>query len=180
MGATENLMMAACLAKDVTRIENAAREPEVVELADLKFGSCRFVVAEPAGAAEQTAEHYRRLGSIRIATKYPNITRAHYAKTGTQVEIVKLHGNIELAPLTGLAERIVDITATGTTLRENNLVIVEDVLSSTARFFANGTSLRTDARIVELADAMRAGAAAGKWEATVIAGGVQSPEPATE
>ena len=155
-------------------------QPEVVELADLKFGSCRFVVAEPAGAADQTAEHYRRLGSIRIATKYPNITRAHYAKTGTQVEIVKLHGNIELAPLTGLAERIVDITATGTTLRENNLVIVEDVLSSTARFFANGTSLRTDARIVELADAMRAGAAAGKWEATVIAGGVQSPEPATE
>ncbi len=121
-------------------------QPEVVELADLKFGSCRFVVAEPAGAAEQTAEHYRRLGSIRIATKYPTITRAHYAKTGTQVEIVKLHGNIELAPLTGLAERIIDITATGTTLRENNLVIVEDVLSSTARFFANGTSLRTDAR----------------------------------
>ena len=155
-------------------------QPEVVELADLKFGSCRFVVAEPAGAAEQTVEHYRRLGSIRIATKYPNITRAHYAKTGTQVEIVKLHGNIELAPLTGLAERIVDITATGTTLRENNLVIVEDVLSSTARFFANGTSLRTDARIVELADAMRVGAAAGKWEATVIAGGVQSPEPAAE
>ena len=150
-------------------------QPDVVELADLKFGACRFIVAEPAGAAEKTAEHYRRLGSIRIATKYPNITRAHYAKTGTQVEIVKLHGNIELAPLTGLAERIVDITATGTTLRENNLVIVEDVLASTARFFANGTSMRTDPRIVELADAMRAGAAEGKWEATVIAGGVQSP-----
>lgn len=150
-------------------------QPDVVELADLKFGACRFIVAEPAGAAEKTAEHYRRLGSIRIATKYPNITRAHYAKTGTQVEIVKLHGNIELAPLTGLAERIVDITATGTTLRENNLVIVEDVLASTARFFANGTSMRTDPRIVELADAMRAGAAKGKWEATVIAGGVQSP-----
>ena len=150
-------------------------QPDVVELADLKFGACRFIVAEPAGAAEKTAEHYRRLGSIRIATKYPNITRAHYAKTGTQVEIVKLHGNIELAPLTGLAERIVDITATGTTLRENNLVIVEDVLASTARFFANGTSMRTDPRIVELADAMRAEAAAGKWEATVIAGGVQSP-----
>ena len=61
------------------------------------------------------------------------------------------------------------------TLRENNLVIVEDVLASTARFFANGTSMRTDPRIVELADAMRAGAAEGKWEATVIAGGVQSP-----
>ena len=155
-------------------------QPDVVELADLKFGACRFIVAEPAGAAEATAEHYRRLGSIRIATKYPNITRAHYAKTGTQVEIVKLHGNIELAPLTGLAERIVDISATGTTLRENNLVIVEDVLSSTARFFANSCSLATDGRVVALAERMRAGAAAGKWEATVIAGGVQTASDVDE
>lgn len=148
--------------------------PDVVELADLKFGACRFIVAEPAGAAERTQEHYRRQGSIRVATKYPNITRAHYAKTGVQVEIVKLHGNIELAPLTGMAERIVDITATGTTLRENNLVIVEDVLSSTARFFANTCAFRTDARVVALAEKMRAGAAAGKWEATVIAGSTQA------
>ena len=155
-------------------------QPDVVELADLKFGACRFIVAEPADAVEATAEHYRRLGSIRIATKYPNITRAHYAKTGTQVEIVKLHGNIELAPLTGLAERIVDITATGTTLRENNLVIVEDVLSSTARFFANSCSLATDGRVVALAERMRAGAAAGKWEATVIAGGVQTAPAADD
>ena len=146
-------------------------QPDVVELADLKFGACRFVVAEPAGAADQVAEHYRRLGSIRVATKYPTITAAHYAKTGTQVEIVKLHGNIELAPLTGMAERIVDITATGTTLRENNLVIVEDVLSSTARFFANSCAFRTDARIVDLAEKLQAGAEAGQWEASVIAGG---------
>ncbi len=126
-------------------------DPDVVQLVDLKFGGCRFVVAEPAGAAAATAEHYKRLGSIRVASKYPRITRAHYAKTGTQVEIVKLHGNIELAPLTGMAERIVDITATGTTLRENNLVVVEDVLSSTARFFANVCAFRTDARIEKLA-----------------------------
>ena len=66
-------------------------------------------------------------------------------------DIVALHGNIELAPLTGLAEQIVDITATGATLRENNLVIIDDVLSSTARFFANGSALRTDERIGELA-----------------------------
>ena len=84
-------------------------------------------------------------------TKYPSITRAHFARTGTQVEIVYLHGNIELAPITGMAERIVDITATGTTLRENNLEIVEEVLASTARFFANGCALRTDERIVALA-----------------------------
>ena len=125
--------------------------PEVVELVDLKFGGCRFVVAESEGSSAAIEEHYRTLGSIRVATKYPNITRAHYAKTGTQVEIVKLHGNIELAPLTGMAERIVDITATGTTLRENNLCIVEEVLASTARFFANTCAFRTDERIVKLA-----------------------------
>ena len=83
------------------------------------------------GAAEATEARYRSRGSIRVATKYPNITRAFYASRGDEVEIVKLHGNIELAPLTGLAERIVDITATGTTLRENNLVVVDEVFSST-------------------------------------------------
>lgn len=131
---------------------------DVVELVDLEYGACRFVVAEPACAGEATAEHYRRLGSIRVATKYPRITTAHYAKTGTQVEIVKLHGNIELAPLTGMAERIVDITATGTTLRENDLVVIEEVLSSTARFFSNTCAFRTDARIVQLAEALQRGA----------------------
>lgn len=130
-------------------------ESDVVELVDLGYGACRFVVAEPAGAADAADEHYRRLGSLRIATKYPNITRAHYAKTGTQVEIVKLHGNIELAPLTGMAERIVDITATGTTLRENDLVVVDEVLSSTARFFSNTCAFRTDARIVQLTQALQ-------------------------
>lgn len=130
--------------------------PDVVELVDLKFGGCRFVVAEPEGAAAATAEHYRRLGSIRVATKYPRITAAHYAKTGVQVEIVELHGNIELGPLTGVSERIVDITATGTTLRENNLVVVEEVLSSTARFFANVCAFRTDPRIQQLARALAA------------------------
>ena len=71
-------------------------EPDVVELVDLGFGACRFVVAEPAGAAADTLEHQRRLGSIRVATKYPRIAAAHYARRGAQVEIVKLHGNIEL------------------------------------------------------------------------------------
>ncbi|WP_417145055.1 ATP phosphoribosyltransferase regulatory subunit [Raoultibacter massiliensis] len=130
-------------------------DPDVVELVDLKFGACRFVVAEPAGAGPSVEDHYRRLGSIRVATKYPNITSAYYAKAGMQVEIVKLHGNIELAPLTGMAERIVDITATGTTLRENNLSIVDEVLASTARFFANACAFRIDARIVELTKALQ-------------------------
>ena len=144
-----------------------------VELVDLTFGACRFIVAEPEGANERVAEHYRTCGSIRVATKYPRITESYYARKGEQVEIVKLHGNIELGPLTGLSERIVDITATGRTLRENNLVIVDEVLSSTARFFANPCAFRTDPRVVELADKLRAGAEAGLWDATVIAGSDQ-------
>ena len=130
-------------------------DPDVVELVDLRFGACRFVVAEPQGAAPAVDEHYRKLGSIRVATKYPHITKAYYDRIGMQVEIVKLHGNIELAPLTGMAERIVDITATGTTLRENNLTVVDDVLASTARFFANACAFRMDARVVELAQALQ-------------------------
>ena len=132
-------------------------DTDVVELNDLQFGACRFVVAEPRGASETVAAHQRELGSIRVATKYPRITQAYYAQKGTQVEIVKLHGNIELAPLTGMAERIVDITATGTTLRENDLVIVEEVLSSTARFFANACAFRTDERIMELSGKLARG-----------------------
>lgn len=137
----------------------------VVELADLGFGGCRFVVAESAGTSAAIEERYRKLGSIRVATKYPGITRAHFGKTGVQVEIVRLHGNIELAPLTGMAERIVDITATGTTLRENNLEITEEVLSSTARFFANTCAFRTDERIIELARGLREQAAGRSYEA---------------
>lgn len=129
---------------------------DVVELVDLKFGGCRFVVAEQAGSTERVERRYSELGSIRIATKYPNITRAHFGKVGMQVEIVQLHGNIELGPITGMAERIVDITATGTTLRENNLVVVEDVLASTARFFANPCAFRTNPRVGQLADALSA------------------------
>lgn len=127
---------------------------DVVELVDLAFGACRFVVAEPASAAGVADKRYREFGSIRVATKYPNIASAHFARQGREVEVVQLHGNIELAPLTGIAERIVDITATGTTLAENNLVVVEEVLSSTARFFANACVFRTDKRIVQLAQAL--------------------------
>ncbi len=129
---------------------------DVVELVDLKFGGCRFVVAESNGTADIVEKRYRELGSIRIATKYPHIARSHFDKQGKQVEIVKLHGNIELAPITGMAEQIVDITATGTTLRENDLIVVEDVLDSTARFFANPCSYRTNPRVAALAQALRA------------------------
>ncbi len=126
---------------------------DVVELVDLGFGACRFVVAEREDAPD-LAERYRHLGVVRVATKYPRIAEAHFAGKGIQVEVVKLYGNIELAPLIGIADVIVDITATGTTLRENNLRIVEDVLPSTARFIANPAALRTEPRVVALADRM--------------------------
>ncbi|MDR2714307.1 MAG: ATP phosphoribosyltransferase [Coriobacteriales bacterium] len=129
---------------------------EVVELVDLGYGACRFVVAEPAAAAERADDTYARLGVLRVATKYPRITAAYYDQIGVQVEIVKMHGNIELAPLCGMADRIVDITATGTTLRENNLVIVDEVLQSTARFVGNPASVRTDPRVRELAEKLTA------------------------
>ena len=125
-----------------------------VELVDLKFGGCRFVVAEPEDSGSQVRERLAHLGVVRVASKYPNITQAYFDSIGVQVEIVKLHGNIELAPLIGLADQIVDITATGTTLRENRLRIVAEVLESTARFVGNPAAVRTDARVLRLADAL--------------------------
>ena len=110
-----------------------------------------FIVAEPEERRGLAEENYERLGVLRIATKYPNITRAFFEEKGVQVDVIKMHGNIELAPLVGMADRIVDISATGTTLRENNLRIVDEVLSSTARFIANSSSVRTDVRVRELA-----------------------------
>ncbi len=133
---------------------------DVVEMADLHFGGCRFVVAEREDAPRSVAEIYRHLGVIRVATKYPRITEAHYASRGLQVELVKLSGNIELAPLIGLADQVVDITATGRTLAENRLRIVDEVLASTARFVANPVSLKTDSdRVTGLAAALAAAAA---------------------
>ncbi len=127
---------------------------EVIEMVDLKFGGCRFVVAEPEANAGMAEESYQNLGVVRVATKYPAIAAAYYESIGVQIEIIKLGGNIELAPLIGMADVIVDITATGTTLRENNLRIVADVLESTARFIANPSSLRTDKRVRDLASAL--------------------------
>lgn len=117
---------------------------DVVEMLDLGFGECRFVVAEPEDAHASIEELYRHLGVIRVATKYPRVTEAHFAAKGIQIEVVKLNGNIEIAPLIGIAEQVVDITQTGTTLRENRLRIVEDVMDSSARFIANPAALRTD------------------------------------
>lgn len=124
---------------------------DLLQLVDLRYGWCRFVVAEPANAVGHAERAYAWRGTMRVATKYPRITQAYYDRIGKQVDIVQLHGNIELGPIVGMTDRIVDITATGTTLAENNLVVVDDVLECTARFFAGPAAYRCDARIRELA-----------------------------
>jgi len=108
----------------------------VYELVDLGYGRCVMVLATEAGD-DPAAEALRRLGVMRIATKYPRIAMRHFERTGRQAEIVEVKGSVELAPLTGLVEGIVDLTATGTTLRENGLVIREEISASTARLIAN-------------------------------------------
>ncbi|MGI6755127.1 MAG: ATP phosphoribosyltransferase [Atopobiaceae bacterium] len=128
---------------------------DLLQLVDLKYGACRFVVAEPAAQAGEADRALAWRGSIRVATKYPRITQQYYDRMGQQVDIVQLHGNIELGPIVGMTDRIVDITATGTTLRENNLVVVDDVLECTARFFAGPAAYRCDARIRHMAEQLR-------------------------
>jgi ATP phosphoribosyltransferase len=124
-------------------------ERVVYELLDLGFGPCVMVVATTAGE-DRAAEALRRLGVMRIATKYPRIARRHFERTGRQAEIVEVKGSVELAPLTGLAEGIVDLTATGTTLRENGLVVREEIMASTARLIANPVAYKL--RAAELDD----------------------------
>ena len=121
-------------------------EREVYELADLGYGRCVMVVASEAGE-DPAAAALRRLGVVRIATKYPRIATTHFLATGRQAEIVEVKGSVELAPLTGLVDAIVDLTATGTTLRENNLVVREEIAVCTARLIANPVAdkLKADA-----------------------------------
>ena len=124
---------------------------DLLQLVDLGYGRCRFVVAEPASRAGEAERAYAWRGTVRVATKYPRITQDYYDARGEQVDIVTLHGNIELGPIVGMADRIVDITATGTTLAENDLVVVDDVMECTARFFAGPAAYRCDRRIRDLA-----------------------------
>jgi len=109
---------------------------DVYELLDLGFGQCTMVLATAAGE-DPAAEALRRLGVMRVATKYPRLAHRHFERTGRQAEIVEVKGSVELAPLTGLVDAIVDLTATGTTLRENGLVIREEIVVCTARLIAN-------------------------------------------
>ena len=129
-------------------------ERDVYELMDLGYGACRMVLATVDGP-DPSVEALRRLGVMRVATKYHKTAAAFFERTGRQAEIVEVKGSVELAPLTGLVEAIVDLTATGTTLRENNLVILDEISSSTARLIANRGAYRLRNReIAALVDAV--------------------------
>jgi ATP phosphoribosyltransferase len=131
-------------------------EREVYELLDLDYGGCTMVLASVAGD-DPMEEARRRLGMMRIATKYPKIAARHFAATGRQAEMVEVKGSVELAPLTGLADGIVDLTATGTTLRENGLVVREEIVVCTARLIANPVSHKLKAAAIdELLERVRA------------------------
>jgi len=117
------------------------QQKDLYEPLDLKFGYCRLVVAEPVELSR--TDDPASWTNIRIATKYPNVTEKYFAGKGVQVEIVKLYGSIELAPLVGLSERIVDLVSTGETLRQNGLVEVETIAEITCRLIVNRGSLKT-------------------------------------
>jgi ATP phosphoribosyltransferase len=108
----------------------------VYELLDLRYGECRMVLAGRQGD-ERLGEAERRLGTMRIATKYPRVTERYFEQAGRQAEVIEVKGSVELAPLVGLADGIVDLVASGRTLAENQLEVREEIARSTARLVAN-------------------------------------------
>ncbi|MFC3174757.1 ATP phosphoribosyltransferase [Novosphingobium bradum] len=118
---------------------------------DLDIGHCRLSVAEPAGelGCNDGASH------LRVASKYPNLTRKHFERMGVQAEVVKLNGAMELAPGLGLASRIVDLVSTGRTLKDNGLAETSVILPVSARLIVNRAALKTDERVAALVEAFR-------------------------
>lgn len=132
------------------------QRPNVMELRDLGSGACRMILAAPRGRAEEVQRAISHAEVVRVATKFPNTARRYFESLGRQAEIIELHGSVELAPLVGLAECIVDLTATGTTLRENDLVVLDEISRSTARLIANRGSYRLHhEKIAALLDALQ-------------------------
>ncbi len=141
---------------------------DVFELVDLQFGRCKFVVALPeetaAAISVDGVPDLRRLNHKRVATKFPRVAQNFFTSQGMQVEIIKLHGNIELAPQVSLAEMIVDIVSTGRTLKENRLVAVRDIFQATARLIANRVSYRMEyERLGPVVDRLRNVVKNGGW-----------------
>ncbi|MFI3163770.1 MAG: ATP phosphoribosyltransferase [Bacillota bacterium] len=114
------------------------------EVLDLGFGKCKFAVASKKGE-----DPYAGYGEITIATKYPNVTNAFFKAKDMDISIVKIEGSVELAPLIGLADAIVDIVETGSTLKENGLEVIEDVAKISARLIVNGASLKLRKKEIE-------------------------------
>jgi ATP phosphoribosyltransferase len=133
---------------------------DVYEPLDLKFGGCRLAVAAPESAVRRNGRHGTRL---RVATKYPNLTERYFTQQGIPIEIIKLYGSVELAPLVGLADRIVDLVSSGKTLRAHNLVMTDVIVESTARLIVNRASLKLKhKRVNGLIEALRAGLQGGR------------------
>jgi ATP phosphoribosyltransferase len=131
--------------KDVL-LEQADRA--VYELLDLRYGECRMVLAGRRGD-ESLGESERRLGVMRIATKYPRVAERYFEETGRQAEVVEVKGSVELAPLVGLADGIVDLVATGRTLEDNDLEVREEIALCSARFVANRVAHKLRSREVD-------------------------------
>ncbi len=126
--------------KDILLEQN----PDVYELIDLGFGKCRMAVAGKKGEILPLDK------TIKVATKFPNIAKKHFAFKSREIDIIKLNGSIELAPILGMSDVIVDIVETGSTLRENELDVYEDIVNISARFIANKTSFRFKTEEIEL------------------------------
>jgi len=127
----------------------------VYELLDLGFGRCRMVLAGRTGS-DQLDDSERSLGMMRIATKYPRIAERYFESTGRQIELIEVKGSVELAPLVGLGDGIVDLVATGRTLEENELEVREEIVDCTARFVANRVAHKLRAaEIDELTEKLR-------------------------
>ncbi|WP_420141828.1 ATP phosphoribosyltransferase [Sphingomonas sp.] len=124
---------------------------------DLGIGHCRIAIAEPRAMAE--ADDPRGWSHVRVATKYPNITRRHFEARGVQAECVKLNGAMEIAPVLGLSSRIVDLVSSGRTLKENGLVEVETIAEVSARLIVNRAAFKTQGEtVIPLVEAFRAAA----------------------
>ncbi len=132
------------------------QEPNVVELKDLGTGWCRMILAAPEESAKDVRQAISHAEVVRVGTKFPRTARRYFEGMGRQAEVITLHGSVELAPLVGLAECIVDLTATGTTLRENDLKVLDEISTSTARVIANRGSYRLRNReVMTLVDSMQ-------------------------
>lgn len=129
-------------------------EPDVYELLDLGIGKCRMCVAGFAGFRDE------RTRPLRVATKFPHIASTYYEEAGRDIDIIKLNGSIEIAPLLGLSDVIVDIVETGSTLRENNLCVLDEIVDISARFICNKVSWRfAHEKLMRMRDALSAAAA---------------------